>query len=621
MRARTVAALTAVFLLGFALRLHHLNRVPLRGDEAFTVIHWMREPLSVTLGEIALRDPQPPLAYAAYRGWGLLFDAIFHESTARLLPALLNLIGIPAMYALGKRLGGQRAGFAAAILWAIHPLQIWHAQDARNYALWAAATPLAIAAALRALKRGQREDWVLYVVIQSIAAYLYYLELFSIFVLTLYVLITHRRDRRTLITWFGALTAIGIILAPWYLQPRLFNSGYGGTAVGFDPLAWFTQFIPTLVLGETHGLIAAGGWLPALLTFGLIALWVIVVRTGRDRAALLGLLGVIPLLLIGLVALRLNVFVPRYVMPASIAYGLIIVLGLQTLYRAPRMRIPALAGASIYSGLILASLGAYFNPTYAKAPDWRALAAYLRVQVSAGDVVINTSADEAYTFYHDEAGIPASIERLPASERQPTGEIRAVLETIFDRAGAVWLAANTPAHWPNAGVVETWLADHADLVRDARPAGLRAFQYLPTEIRGSDLAPAPLAAYPSVTLLGSRVLRDDVLDQIVVILYWQPRENTNADLKTFIHLIGEINPQTGTPLWSQDDQFPRDGAVTSTDWVTQGLFRDIYHLPTAGLPAGTYTLFAGWYDPVTGERLLTIDGADSISIGQIERVQ
>jgi hypothetical protein len=36
------------------------------------------------------------------------------------------------------------------------------------------------------------------------------------------------------------------------------------------------------------------------------------------------------------------------------------------------------------------------------------------------------------------------------------------------------------------------------------------------------------------------------------------------------------------------------------------------------LPAGAYQVVAGVYDPVTGQRLLTTDGNDAVTLGHVE---
>src|SRR5687768_708259 len=104
-------ALVLIILLGFALRLFHLNSMSIRGDEVFTIRYWMRQPLAVTLANNATADPQPPLAFALYRLWALLLGD--DAKVARFLPALLNTLGIPALYVLARRLAGWRTGLLA----------------------------------------------------------------------------------------------------------------------------------------------------------------------------------------------------------------------------------------------------------------------------------------------------------------------------------------------------------------------------------------------------------------------------------------------------------------------------------------------------------------------------
>src|SRR5690606_9005449 len=125
-------------------------------------------------------DPQPPLAYASFRLWALIFGT--HETTTRLLPALINLLGIPTLYLLGRRIGGAWAGVLAALLWAMHPYHIWHSQDARNYAIWGALSVLSLLLGLRAIERRRLSDWALYILSAAITAYFYYLELFTLVV-------------------------------------------------------------------------------------------------------------------------------------------------------------------------------------------------------------------------------------------------------------------------------------------------------------------------------------------------------------------------------------------------------------------------------------------------------
>lgn len=600
-------ALVGIILLGFALRLFHLNTVPLRGDEAFTVIHWMREPLAQTLANIATVDPQAPLSYVLYRGWALVFGT--NENVVRFLPALISLLGVPAIYALGHRLRGTRLGLLAALAWAVNPYQIWHAQDARSYAVWAALSLIALWLALRALDKRRRIDWLLYVIAGTLAAYVYYLELFIILALNLYVFAVHWRARRLLTRWIGAEVAIGLLLAPWYLQPRLlFGSGYGGTAGQFDPPQLLTRFIPTLTFGIIDRLppgaaSALAATLGVALLIGLVIWW----RRNRQQALLVGLVGLLPLLLLGIVSTRLNVFEPRYVLGAAPAYALIecvLVLSLR----------PALLRAISGGAIIVVSLlflgNYYFLPDYAKANDWRALAAYLSDNVQPGDWVTQAAADMSFVFYCQEYAVAATCDdQLPANPDQPDEEIEQLMAERAERNAAVWYVAQPP-NWQNAHVAEDWLVANMQPVRSTSVGGLRVLEYKPWDVASAEIQPEPLATFDdAVQLVGAQTSLEPT-DSLAVLLYWRPLAETDTPLKIFLHLRG------GDQIVSQDDQFPQDGRIDTTSWGAAAIYRDVYTLPLDGIPAGDYALVAGFYDPETNRRLAVGDG-DSFTIQTI----
>lgn len=103
---------------------------------------------------------------------------------------------------------------------------------------------------------------------------------------------------------------------------------------------------------------------------------------------------------------------------------------------------------------------------------------------------------------------------------------------------------------------------------------------------------------------------------IVLRHYWQADSPTNAVHHVYNHLLnddGEIVAQVDyVPLW--DARRP----TTSWDDPNEILLgrQFILNLP-ADLPAATYQLISGLYDPATWQRLLSPDGADHIEITEI----
>jgi hypothetical protein len=598
--------LLILIAVGFLLRVHQINRFSLRGDEAFTVIHWMREPLAQTLEQIATVDPQPPLAYAVYRGWSLLVGS--DEHIVRYLPALLNVLGIPALYVLGKRFGGRRGGYAAALLWAIHPFQVWHAQDARNYALWGAASPIALAAGLRFLDRQTLSRAAVYLGAAVAACYLYYLELFFAAALNLYVLIVHSRSPRVIRAWLFVQVVLGIALSVWFLQGRLlFGSGYTGTALTFEPELLLTWFVPVLMFGDTFPLGFA-----AVVVF-LIALVVVWLNSKRQHLLLL-LWIVLPLMALAVVSTRLNVFTPRYVLPVSVSFVLMSVV-VFCVHR--RFGYLFLGLVCLFSVLSLLSYFGVVND-YAKSPDWRGLASYLSRRTALDDLVIQSAADEAFTFYFEEYGAAGTTARLPANPFQSEAEIVDLAKAALSNYSTVWVVTDPPLGWRNGSAALVWFNDYAQNLRTTRIDTLPIRQYAPWQIELR--AEQPLAQFDGVAaLMGATIAPlTEPTGERMVWLEWLPLRTTEVPLKIFVHLIGATNPETGTPLWSQDDQFPQDGRLDSTNWENIP-FRDVYALPAADVPTGEYRVVVGWYDPVSNQRLMRDDahGADYAEIGTI----
>ena len=421
-RAQTLALLVVLLLAGFALRLFQLDSFSFRGDEALTVLTWVSRPLAETLqSEIPVRDPQPPLAFALFRGWATLFGT--SEPLMRLLPVLSSLAGIAGLYALGRRIGGRRAGLLAAALLTIHPFQIWHAQDARPYAIWVTASTISAWLALCALQRDRRRDWLLYVVAAAVAAYLYYLELFFLLALNLYALVSLRDRGRLLRRWLTAQLLLAAILAPWYLQERLLlGSGYGGTAGATEPLQLVTWLLPALQFGRNLPPDITARSALLVICALLAGLWFMLRR--NNRYTLYGSAFLLschpccwawwPRASTSLHRVMCSPVRP----PACCSWQALV----PTLWRrALWTRFLAAGVFSAWIALMLLGLNnAWFNPEFAKSPDWRGLAQYLHREAAPRDMVIQTAADEAFTLYY--ADRTDSL-RLPANPVQEEVDI------------------------------------------------------------------------------------------------------------------------------------------------------------------------------------------------------
>lgn len=120
---RLLIALIGIILLGAVLRIINVTDVFFFGYDQARDIHEVYE--MVTLPKLKIVGPgtdipglfSGPLFYYLLAVPYVLFN--FNPNSAIFLLILINLSGIPLIYYLGKRMGGQTVGFVASILWAI----------------------------------------------------------------------------------------------------------------------------------------------------------------------------------------------------------------------------------------------------------------------------------------------------------------------------------------------------------------------------------------------------------------------------------------------------------------------------------------------------------------------
>jgi hypothetical protein len=167
------------------------------------------------------------------------------------------------------------------------------------------------------------------------------------------------------------------------------------------------------------------------------------------------------------------------------------------------------------------------------------------------------------------------------------------LQTAAARYRAIWFVPSGPY----AADLDKTLRANLQLISD-EGAGQ---SFLVREYRAPTLKPEEIEQ-PYIIHSDSDgfTLRGFSLDQstahLTVVLFWQPGSATSDTV--FVHLIGRLNPATGTPLWTQDDHPPIPPATAP---------RDVYSLDLSRVPPGTYQLEIGLYDPASGRRRTLTD--------------
>jgi hypothetical protein len=604
-KPRRVLILTALLGLAFALRLYRLDAVPLRGDEAFAVRYWAAPPSEV-IRDLADWEPHPFGTFLGFWAWKRA--AGDSEFAMRYLPLLGNLIGAAAVAALGRRLfHSDGTACLAAFLWAINPFLIWHAQDVRNYALWAGFSPLAMWFFLRAADRNRPRDWSLYVLVETLVLYTFFLEAFLLAVQGVYLL-AQRRTRPVVRRAVWAWAVLGLLMIPWLVQIWfLSGSGYEGTTEPSDPVRLMSWFLPTLLTGEKLD----SPW-NVYFYLACASLFALILLEGiRDRNRIkLWLLAwiILPALFLLVVATPMNVFHPRYLIAITSALLLLVAHGLLIhdwpTAKLRRVLLAAQFGLVLIPLLGLNTLAGYYRGDNPKSGDWPALAAYLESRARPGDLVIQTMADPAFGYYYHGRADEISLEPGVSAAAQLIDDL------YFYRT--LWLIGRSPD-------AETYLGDHLQLVSFHTLRGFSIMQFRCWEPSDNEMAVHTDVTFGDIARLRGFTVQgpDSGSRAITVLLYWEPLKQTEIDYKVFVHLVGPPHPTTGSPLWDQEDHYPLNGFASTLAWKAGSLIRDPYHLledPAIRLTPADYTLQVGFYDPDANTRL-TVYAADGSESG------
>ena len=129
--AMVIAAMAGAIVLGLLLRLWHLGAPSLWNDELFSLFYADASlPFLWTTG-FAI-ETTPPTYYTLLAGWMKLAG---HSEFALRLPSVIaSTLAIPMVGLIGRDLGGWRCGLIAALIFAVAPMELYYAQEARAYA-------------------------------------------------------------------------------------------------------------------------------------------------------------------------------------------------------------------------------------------------------------------------------------------------------------------------------------------------------------------------------------------------------------------------------------------------------------------------------------------------------
>lgn len=411
--------LFGVVLLAFVLRLVRLGSRDFWHDEAHNLLK--SEQLGRVLFEGDLVSNHPPLFAILVTGWRWLGLGA-GEWSIRFVPLILGVCGVWALYVLGKRMYGARAGLFAAFLLAIAPMHVHHSQDLKVYILLPFTATVMIYFLHRASRTNARSDWVFYGLSAAVACYS---ELFVapiLVAINLWFLFQWLGKRDSSIKRWAAANALGALLfvPQLHIMLRKFN------AVVISPEQWWIPWpTPTTVAFYFKTLSFGYGDFDPFFKIAMVLFFLAVaagfalaVMRNRSAAALLAMWFALPPVII--VALSYwsgqSLFLFRALLPYALPFYLFAGLALSSLPRVSFRVGGAVAFAVIAAfGLSARYLDRYpleefpHRPGVHPIPAYHAAADYVMNDLRESDTLILSGNSSGYPMYWYGLRVPQNL--------------------------------------------------------------------------------------------------------------------------------------------------------------------------------------------------------------------
>jgi hypothetical protein len=311
---------------------------------------------------------------------------------------------IAVVFDLGRRLAGVAAGLWAALILAVAPFQIYHAQELRMYPLLGLAQISYVWFFMCLREQGPDKTpvglWAGLVLTGTVAIYSHNLAIFGLILPDVYLLL--KRDWRMLLKLVLAQLVIALFAAPWLVlipgQIEKIQTAFWTPRPGaVEVLQGLLQFHIFLPMDGAVMLFATLFSLQAMVLIGFESFK----AQKTPGVGFLSLLWIgLPVLLFVVSYVMRPIFVPRGFILSMLAYA--ILGGWMISRRWVKSIGPYLAGACILASLI--SLPAFYKFSEFPRSEFRNATAFLRQNAESGDVILHDNKLSYFpSYFYDDS--------------------------------------------------------------------------------------------------------------------------------------------------------------------------------------------------------------------------
>jgi hypothetical protein len=616
--------LLAICWLAVAVSVHQLDRQSLWVAEGLQLARVQQGLPAIMSGQIAIdgdhvTDPSSPLypfLLATVRAAG-------GESltSLRLASVWLGVLGVAALWVLGRRLFGAAAGVAAALLGALSPYWVWYNQVAHNDSLLLTASLLSILALHRLLtgpahgKKGtgfwRGALWFL-ATAAMLGSHQASLAIFAFELVVLAIGLARQRVGLRTLVWVAACLAIAApVFSSLANQPTLLR--------GYE-VPWHEAEHLLFVATTGEGSLGAGlRSLPiAVLMLASVAWLVSYPRKAGSLVLAVGYLVLPALLASGLSRLSASGEDSHFVVVGVPALYLLQGAGAAALWRRTR----TLTVVTMLAAIAVMSYALHFqatNPSFAK-DDLRPAAAYVSQYATGDDVVIvhDPLVQPAWAYYYNGA---AGVEVIPHG----AGESRQEMLDRFLEAGQshrrIWflqrpespdclysglLLQQAETKWiklDERTFSSPWLAVEVSQYTARAPT---------VDAIPGDATPVDVCWQTGLCLSGWSAKELEPGSEAEVTLYWSQTTSTSEDYSVWL-AIRDGNNQTWT-----DYQGPIFRFFPAARWPGSQLLEQTIRIPLSpAFPPTTFSLTAAVHWRASGQPLVSTSGNYHNYLGQV----
>ncbi len=431
---RITHAILILLLLGGFIRFFELTYAGLWLDEIYSMLGSAPEKTISEVYTYSIHD-QPPLFFLLLHGWLKIFG--FTDFAGRSLTCLFGLIGIVAIFFLGKELKDEKLGLLTAFLTTINYSHTDISKEIRFYPLVFLLTTISFLFFLKSVKNPRAINFLFYILFTSLLLNTHYYGMVVFvtqFIIFIVIIIIYKQNKRLIIGGLIAGLLTGLSLWHWLdviLSDIQINS-FHVKPVGFDfPFLFLWSYIKDPIAYALSIICIGLAFIETYRKIKVKKIWI-----SHLSIILWILLSYLIPLLYSL--LKLPLLTPKYTIIAVPAIIIVIAYGFLLI---PYQKFRSYAMITILlSGLLMLFIA---RPPYKprRAEDWREVAAYFK-QNYPTDKIIFSQLSWFHTYYFQKNNLTIPIDQN-----------RCNFDSIVQTTDRLWLFLNNryTGGWPING--------------------------------------------------------------------------------------------------------------------------------------------------------------------------